>query len=307
MDAGGSLAAAKPLRQSLSILFGRYDLNSEFNRMHAGDLFFNSAFGTDTDLAQSGQAGPSIFPNTALGGRLEAKPLDALVLRVAVLDGVPVDRPGGWDAFADGDGLLVVAEAAFLYRPADTTSIARRPCRFLVGRNTELRPYQAKIALGAWHYTASFADLSDLRVDGQAVNRTGNTGVYLIGETVVQQNGAGGELRVFGKAGAADARVNRSSAFLAGGITAKGYVPARPNDEFGFGFVAAINGNHYLEAERRAGRAPADAEVAIELPYLAALTSWLSIEPDLQYVINPNTDSRLHNAFVALVRVELSF
>jgi len=48
-------------------------------------------------------------------------------------------------------------------------------------------------------------------------------------------------------------------------------------------------------------------ETTLELTYLAPLTSWLSIQPDLQYVVNPNTDPRVPNAFVGLIRIELAF
>lgn len=296
------------LQQSLfsgrfSFLVGRYDLNSEFDRLHAADLFFNSSFGTNPELGLSGQAGPSVFPNTAVGARLEIKPTDSLILRVAVLDGVPVDRANGWDVFARGDGLLIVSEAAYLYRPVDTTTVSRSR-RFLVGRNVGLPPYQAKLAIGVWHYTASFPDLSGA---GPGALQRGNTGAYLIGETVLHADDLGRELRVFSKLGIADSRVNRFVGSLSAGVTAKTFVPGRPNDEFGIGFAAAMNSSDYNSGQRKLGRDPEDAEVAVEFPYLAQITSWLSIEPDLQYVIHPNTDAALSNAVGALLRVELSF
>ena len=57
-----------------SVLAGRYDLNSEFYRLQSAGLFVNSSFGTGPELGQSGQGGPSIFPNTSLGARLSLKP-----------------------------------------------------------------------------------------------------------------------------------------------------------------------------------------------------------------------------------------
>ncbi|HEY4572841.1 MAG TPA: carbohydrate porin, partial [Thermoanaerobaculia bacterium] len=50
-----------------STLIGRYDLNSEFDHLHAGDLFLNSSFGIGPEFSQSGQGGPSIYPNTSVG------------------------------------------------------------------------------------------------------------------------------------------------------------------------------------------------------------------------------------------------
>src|SRR5947209_1855634 len=94
-----------------SWLVGCYDLNTEFYRLQSGALFINSSFGIGPVYAHSGVAGPSIFPNTAVGTRVAFKPSPNVVWRAAVLDGVPVDRPGdGIRIFASGDGALLVGE-----------------------------------------------------------------------------------------------------------------------------------------------------------------------------------------------------
>ena len=55
-----------------------------------------------------------------------------MVVRTAVLDGVPVDRPNGSHGiFESGDGVLFVGEVAFLDRPQtqdgpDKRSLAHR-------------------------------------------------------------------------------------------------------------------------------------------------------------------------------------
>ena len=78
-----------------SVLFGRYDLNSEFYRLQSASLFLNSSFGIGPEFSQSDQEGPSIFPNTSVGARFAVKPAQDIVIRTAVLDGVPVDRSNG--------------------------------------------------------------------------------------------------------------------------------------------------------------------------------------------------------------------
>src|SRR6266481_5946400 len=50
-----------------SVLFGQYDLNSEFYRLQSVSLLLNSSFGIGTELSQSGQEGPSVFPYTSVG------------------------------------------------------------------------------------------------------------------------------------------------------------------------------------------------------------------------------------------------
>ena len=48
-------------------------------------------------------------------------------------------------------------------------------------------------------------------------------------------------------------------------------------------------------------------EVALEGTYLIQLTPWLAMQPDVQYVLHPNTDPAISNALVAVLRFELSF
>jgi porin len=41
--------------------------------------------------------------------------------------------------------------------------------------------------------------------------------------------------------------------------------------------------------------------------YFAQLNSWLALQPDLQYVIHPNTDPQLRDAVVVHLRFEVTF
>ena len=65
------------------------------------------------EFSQSGVEGPSVFPDTSVGMRFAFKPAEGVVVRTAVLDGVPVDRPdGSRGIFEAGDGVLIVSELA---------------------------------------------------------------------------------------------------------------------------------------------------------------------------------------------------
>jgi len=290
-----------------SALIGIYDLNSEFYHLHAADLFLNASFGMGPEFSQSGRGGPSVFPHTAFGARLEVKPLAGVVLRGAILDGVPVERPDGWDVFAKGDGLLIVGEAAFLYRPPAAERSPRLPHRFLLGREAQLPPYEAKLAIGAWHYTATFDDLVRTRGNGAPETHHGSSGAYVIGDAVVYKSELGRRLRVFGQVGLGDPRVNRFGLYTGGGVDLAGVIPARKQDEIGFAVAAGHDGSEFLEQQRRAGRRVVGSEVTLELACRCSITSWLNIQPDLQYVFNPNTDPRVPKALVSLIRIELAF
>ncbi len=294
------------LGNQLSVLIGRYDLNSEFDHLHAADLFLNSSFGIGPELSQSGQGGPSIYPDTSVGGRFAIKPAEGIVIRGAVLDGVPVERPGGREVFAKGDGLLLVDEVALLSRPSQTGE-PRRPHRFRLGREAQLPPYEAKLAIGVWHYTARFPDLSRAQADGTPVTHRGSSGAYVIGDTVVSKGSGGSELRAFGQAGLGDARVDRFGGYTGGGLDLAGAIPGRPDDEIGLAVARAWNGSHYLDLQESMAQPVSRAETTVELAYLAQVTSWLHVQPDVQYVFRPSSDPRIPDALVVLLRVELSF
>jgi porin len=193
----------------LSLLVGRYDVNTEFYRLQSTALFVHSSLGIGPEFAQSGVEGPSTFPYTAVGARADFKPSANLVWRAAVVNGTPVDRPGGGARlFARGDGILLMGEVATLDR-ADTANLPRDR-RFQIGRGVT-RPYERKIALGVWHYTATFADLVDTLPNGSAVQHRGSSGVYLIADQSLWRASGGGPrvLAAFAQLGIGDSRVNR--------------------------------------------------------------------------------------------------
>jgi porin len=292
---------------SFSALVGLYDVNSEFYHLHAADLFLNSSFGIGPEFSQSGQGGPSIFPKTAVGARFEVKPHAGVVLRGAVLDGVPVERPTGRAVFAKADGLLLVSEAAFLDRPPPAQSPRRLPHRFLLGREAQLPPYDAKLAVGLWHYTATFDDLVRTRGDGTPLIHRGSSGAYVIGDAIVYKTGSGRQVRVFGQIGLGDSRVNRFGLYTGGGVDLAGWIPGRKQDEIGFGVAAAHNGSPFIEQQRQTGQRVDRSEVTLELAYRSPITSWLNLQADLQDVVHPNTDPRVANALVSLIRIEVAF
>ena len=282
----------------LSWLAGRYDLNSEFYRLQSAGLFINSSFGIGPELAQSGAAGPSIFPNTAVGTRIALKPSPNVVWRAAVLNGMPVDRPeGGTRLFAPGDGALLVSEVALLTRP-DSVGMPRQR-RFAIGRGPA-RPYAGKLAVGAWYYTARFPDLVGTLPGGTPERHRGSGGAYLIADQRL-----GEALTAFAQLGLGDGRVNQIGGYLGGGLTLTGPWSSRPQDELGLAVAAARNGSHYEEAQSAAG-VRAAGETTLELTYLAQLSSWLAVQPDLQYVIHPGGLRGLRSAVVPGLRIAAS-
>jgi porin len=48
-------------------------------------------------------------------------------------------------------------------------------------------------------------------------------------------------------------------------------------------------------------------ETVLELTYTLALTPWLTVQPDIQYVINPGGRSSVKNALVIGAQISITF
>jgi porin len=296
------------LDNRLSILGGRYDLGTEFDRLATASLFLNTSFGTSAEFGHSGFAGPSVFPDTSLAVRVAYKPSPNTVLRAAVLDGAPLDpMEGAPNPFNPHTGLLFVAEAAFLTRPSAVDIPYER--RFRIGRRGTPTPYDDKIAIGAWYYTADFEEPGPTGPGGVPLRHNGESGAYVAIDRLLLRSSKDPAQRLTGfvQLGVADQIVDRTGTYIGAGLVATGFVPGRPDDEFGLAMAMARNGSAYIGGQEQAGLPVSAAETAIELSYLTQIESWLALQPDAQYVIHPNTDPRLHDATVVQLRFELSF
>jgi porin len=296
------------LDNRFSVLAGLYDLNSEFYRLQSAGLFLNSSFGIGPEFSQSGVEGPSIFPSTSIAARFAYKPAPGIVLRTAILDGVPLDRPdGSRGSFKRGDGILIVAEADFLDRPPP--SDRPRSGRFRIGRQAMLPPYDEKFAVGGWYYSATFDDLVEVEAGGQPARHRGSGGIYALADGVLFKKPGDSEKRITGflQAGYGDFRVDRFGSYLGAGLTATGIIAGRWTDELGLALAYARNGSHYMSSQRTQGLPVTNAEATIEITYLMQLTKWFAVQPDLQYVIHPSTDPTIPNALGFQLRFEISF
>ena len=104
----------------VSLLAGRYDLGTEFYLLPAAAVLINSSFGTGPELSESGR-GPSLFPDTTIGGRLEVRPLPPLVLRTAIFSGFGI----GEIAWMPGEGKVALGGWAYTGRFDDLSRTDR--------------------------------------------------------------------------------------------------------------------------------------------------------------------------------------
>jgi len=268
----------------ISLLAGLYDLNSEFYLTDSSALFIHSTFGIGTDIAQSGQNGPSIFPFTSLAGRVRVKPTEDTYVQFAVLDAVPgdVDHLNGTHINLDeNDGELWVAEAGYT-------------------------PSGAKLAVGKWYYSEKFDHQTLVDSNGDPLKKH-SQGAYIIGEKQVYHEQGDQGLTLFGRLGFANGSVNQFDYAWSAGMVYTGLFPSRDEGQLGFAMTGAHNGNEFKDASFAAGTPVDSAETTFELTYSDKITPWLAVQPDVQYLVNPGTDKTIDNALILGTRLTVNF
>jgi porin len=273
---------------AVSLKVGLMDVNAEYDITDSGGLFLNSSHGIAVDFGQSGLNGPSIFPVTSLGARLQLALADSWSLKLAVFDGVPgnPDRPDQFVSIrlGDGDGALLVGELAF-------------------------EPEGLKLAAGHWRYTARFENQLASASAAEPVLQRGNAGIYAMVEKKLTGAPALGDpgLASWLRLGLADQRFNPASAYLGGGLVATAPFASRPDDKLGVAVAWAEFGDNYRQSQALAGIPTDRREVKLEATYQAAITPWLTLQPDIQYIINPGGNPALGSALVIGLRTEVAF
>ena len=253
-----------PLGEHTSVRAGLYDLNSEFYANDSAGLLINPSFGIGSELAATGPNGPSIFPSTALSVRLN-HPWDGGYVRGAVLNahaGVPGD-PDGVDLEFD-DGALVIAEA---------------------GLTGNLR-----LSVGVWRYTDDQDDIRDVTPGGEPVSRTAQ-GVYVSGERVLAGDETSTQVTGFFRAGVSDGDTSPFKGGWQAGVLVERAFKDRPDSAFSVGVQQG-----YLSAKMRAnmiggGLDASNAETGLEVTYSDRLNDRISLQPDLQVILDPGGES----------------
>ena len=249
-----------PLGERTTVLAGLYDLNSEFYANESAGLLINPSFGIGSELAATGPNGPSIFPSTALAVRLNHE-WDGGYVRGAVLNahaGVPGD-PGGVDTEFDS-GALGIAE---------------------VGLTGNIR-----LSVGVWRYSDEQDDIRDVTPGGDPVKRTAQ-GVYVTGERVLAGDENSTQVTGFFRAGLSDGDTSPFKGGWQAGVLIERVVKDRPDSAFSVGVQQG-----YLSSKMQANMAgggldAADAETGFEVTYSDRVSDRVTLQPDLQIILDP--------------------
>lgn len=278
---------------SLSVAFGLVDLNCEFDARATSCLFLNPSFGIGADFARSGLNGPSIFPSTSLAVKAKYNPTEHIYLLTGIFDAVPGNHyePYLTHVFAHSeDGVLLAGEFGY-YEDGE-----------------ELKAGYGKYNIGGWYYPQAYDDLAEVDESGNPLRHVGNAGFYLNAEKFVCPKPGSTELglSVFGRLGFANRNINAVQTFWGIGLNISGVFSDNPEEVLGFAVANARMSDKFVLMNTANTNEPKFNETIFELTYSFNLLNWLRVQPDFQYVINPN-QSINNRAFVAGLRVEMSF
>ena len=247
------------------VLFGLYDLNSEFYATDASGLLIHPSFGIGIDFSQSGRNGPSIFPNLGLSLRVRQAVGDSHYLQLAAIDGVPGDPDHAGRTvirLRREEGALLAAEFGW-QQPGE------------VGQG----PGPGHWGIGAWRYTRP-----SQQVDGAAPQP--NQGLYAVAQALLL-NRAAGAMTGFVRAGLANRHVNSVDLALDAGALIE-----RPLGEHGpaaatCGVAIASFGRAQRAAQAALGTTVAAGEIAFEIGARWQPLPTLALQPVLQRVWHP--------------------
>lgn len=253
-----------PLGERTSVRAGLYDLNSEFYANDSAGLLINPSFGIGSELAATGPNGPSIFPSTALAVRLNHV-WEGGYLRAAVLNahaGVPGDPDGVHLEF--DNGALAIAEA---------------------GLTGDLR-----LSIGVWRYTDQQADIRDVTLTGDPARRTAQ-GLYISGERVLAGDENSAQVTGFFRAGISDGDTSPFKGGWQAGVLVERVLKDRPDSAFSVGVQQG-----YLSSKMRAnmiggGIDASNAETGFEVTWSDRLNDRITLQPDLQIILDPGGES----------------
>ncbi len=279
----------------LNIRLGQEGANDEMMLSQYSAVLLNSSFGYPalpaTDLPSGGPNYPLATPFV----RVKYRTTDKITLVSAVYNGDPAPpgtgdpqlRDKGGTAFRLNDKPLVFAELWYA-----------------LNRGKKSPGLPGTYKLGAWVHTGQFADqlfdktglpLANPASTGMPRRHSPDYALYGIIDQLIWRRpgsdaqGIGTFLQVMG---APDDR-NLSNLFIEGGVNWQGPFDGRDADVFALGVsyegigAAARRFSEIIILPGASGSPLRSNETVIEATYLYQVTPWLSLQPDVQYVINP--------------------
>ncbi|MDH5545273.1 MAG: carbohydrate porin [Gammaproteobacteria bacterium] len=269
-----------------SIRFGVGYMGTDFYRSKYSGLFLTSGVSSiGTEILWNTMA--STPPNTTLGLWYKTEPMEDYYLQGVIFDGLPDHSNQVFALKLSND------EGAFLAMEGG------------LNRGKAKEPGYMKLGLGAWYLHQNMEKNDMVGFSGAAIaGKLGTSGLYFVGEHTYND-----QIGFFLKAGKAAGDINKYRQYFTGGVVYKGLLESRPGDTAGVAVVqsklsqAFLNANQFDENDEAVYYSH---ETIWELTYSTQYNKWLMLQPDLQYVIQPSMRTANKNAWVALLRAEIT-
>ena len=292
----------KFLNDRISIRAGQLGADSEFDISTYSVVFLNATFSWSPYLSTNTPNGGPAYPMGAPGVQVALTPVNWLSYRGAVFQGNPfaqnVNRYGfRWD-LSTSNGYFSIHELNLRMNQGGGSSSL--PGTFKLGGWFDTAPDPIANSTRPWNYGFYFiADQMLYRVpwpnSGPDVdNKSKQT-------TAASLTNKG--LGIFTHIGLSPQNSSIINFYIDGGLNYKGLIPSRDNDVLG---VAVAYGHLSSNPQSNQGRSNPSYEILLEATYQIELTTWLSVQPDLQYVIHPS-GADIANALVLGARTTVSF
>jgi porin len=290
------------LSEKFAVAIGKLDTTegdaNEFAHGRGDDKFMNLAFSLNPVALRT-------VPYSTLGMGFVFLPTKDLIMSFSAIDTEGVTTRTGFDTLFK-DGTTLATEARLTVRPfgltghhlisalwsnKDFNSLSQDP-RVIIGDVLFGTPLREES--GSWGFMYNFDQ-------------------YIFQKTEDASQGFG----IFGRFGISDGKANPVHRFYSMGLGGRGLIPGRDRDRFGIGY-------YYMKiSDDLRGTLPPllrdrlglDHEQGVEIFYNLALTPWLHVTPDLQFIdaardktplIDPNRKA-IHIAVVAGLRVKIDF
>jgi porin len=277
----------------LSLKAGIYPIDSEFYVTDTSDVFIQPPYGMAIEFAQAGKNGPPIFPFATPMVRVKlASPNKNFYAMGALTNGMPGNRNSHNGTQIIIDGSLKVME--FGYTPQ-----ADEP----VTESKEDVENFNKTAIGYWRFSSRFNDLTDLDANGNPVRRSSQGAYFLTERSLYKESGHPAQgLSGFFRIGFASAAINQADWTSSTGLRYHGLIPGHDDDIAGI----AVTVSHASDKFRGVHNAESR-ETDFELTYRAQIKPWLDLQPDLQFIMDPNMNPGVKDAWVLGLRTEVTF
>jgi len=263
---------------------GRFSTGADFLNSPIDFPLVNDALNPILFAVQENVPGVTAAPNVTWGGRIVGQPTPALSLSAGAFYSDPtlnqLTDNGTEFGISSAAGYFVIGEVGYSVH-------AENNAPGLHGR----------YRLGGYYDSNQYASLSD-----PGRRQTGNYGFYVIAEQMVFREGGPGSVQGLSLFGALiyapQASINPLPWFGSAGASYRGLVPGRQRDIAAFalyygGFSRYLPGQTY--------------EMVLEWTYAIAVGRRLTVQPDIQYVINPGGVSSIGNAVVLGVQLAIQF